>query len=155
MRAPLLDQELAEFCSMMPSRLKIRRGVTKYALRQAAIPWLPNDIIGRAKQGFMFPVAYWLDGAMLRRILDCLLRSPLVSEGWIEREGIERLLSEHKQRQVDHHVRIWMLLNLDVWFRMYVEGESSEWLSEAFLAKNEMPFESPGGYEGHNIEAGF
>ena len=126
MRAPLLDHELAEFCMTMPAHLKIRRGVTKYATRQAARKWLPADIFNRRKQGFMFPVAYWMNSKALKAIRTSLLHGPLVTEGWIEPSGVERLISEHQQHRADHHVRIWMLLNLDTWFRIYVERQQFE-----------------------------
>lgn len=121
MRAPLLDNELAEFCMTMPAHLKIRRGVTKYAIRQAARKWLPADIVDRPKQGFMFPVAYWMNSKALNDIRKSLLHGPLVTEGWVEPSGVNRLVLEHQQHRADHHVRIWMLLNLDTWFRIYVQ----------------------------------
>jgi asparagine synthase (glutamine-hydrolysing) len=124
MRAPFLDHRLAEFCLMMPTHLKIRRRTTKYAMRQAARKWLPANIIKRSKQGFMFPVAYWLNAETLGLIRESLVDSPLVTEHWIEQTGVERLLSEHSQHRADHHVRIWMLMNLDAWFRIYVDGEA-------------------------------
>jgi asparagine synthase (glutamine-hydrolysing) len=124
MRAPFLDHRLAEFCLMMPAHLKIRRGITKYAMRQAARKWLPANIIKRSKQGFMFPVAYWLNAETLGLIRESLVDGPLVTGGWIEQTGVERLLSEHNQHRADHHVRIWMLMNLDAWFRIYVDGEA-------------------------------
>jgi asparagine synthase (glutamine-hydrolysing) len=126
MRAPFLDHRLAEFCLMMPAHLKIRRGITKYAMRQAARKWLPANIIKRSKQGFMFPVAYWLNDRVLNDIRTSLLQGPLVKQNWIEPAAVERLASEHRQRRTDHHVRIWMLLNLDAWFRIYVERELNE-----------------------------
>jgi asparagine synthase (glutamine-hydrolysing) len=126
MRAPFLDHRLAEFCLTMPAHLKIHRGITKYAMRQAARKWLPASIIKRPKQGFMFPVAYWLNDKVLEKIRASLLQGPLVTQGWIEPEGVERLVSEHRQKRADHHVRIWMLLNLDAWFRIYVQREFSE-----------------------------
>jgi len=126
MRAPLLDHKLAEFCLSMPAHLKIRHGRTKYAMRQAARSWLPGDIIKRPKQGFMFPVAYWLNGNVLDAIRASLLQGPLIKEDWIEHAGVERLISEHRQRRCDHHVRIWMLLNLDAWFRIYIERKQFE-----------------------------
>jgi asparagine synthase (glutamine-hydrolysing) len=126
MRAPLLDHELAEFCMTMPAHLKIRRGVTKYAMRQAALKLLPNEIVHRRKQGFMFPVAYWMNSKALKAIRTSLLDGPLVTEGWVEPSGVERLISEHQQHRADHHVRIWMLLNLDTWFRIYVERQQFE-----------------------------
>jgi hypothetical protein len=73
----------------------------------------------------MLPIAYWLDNQTLDIIRASLTQSRLVTEGWIERSAIEKLLSEHKLRRADHHVRIWMLMNLDAWFRIYWEGEKA------------------------------
>jgi asparagine synthase (glutamine-hydrolysing) len=125
-RSPLLDHELAEFCATMPPRLHARGRVTKYALRKAASGLLPTEIIGRPKQGFMFPVAYWLTDQRLPEIRRQLLRGPALRNGWIRAEAVDRLCAEHLAHRADHHVRIWMLLNLDAWYRIYLEGEAAD-----------------------------
>jgi asparagine synthase (glutamine-hydrolysing) len=122
LRAPLLDPELAEFCASMPVHLKIRRGTTKYALRAAARPLLPNAILARKKQGFQFPVAHWFAGAALEHIGRTLGSGPLVQAGWVRLAAVEELLREHRMRRVDHHVRIWMLMSLDAWYRIAFQG---------------------------------
>jgi asparagine synthase (glutamine-hydrolysing) len=124
LRAPLLDNELADYCLAMPAGLKIRDGVTKYALRRAAEGRLPEEIIRRDKQGFMFPVASWLNGDTAARIVSQLSAGPLVRSGWIDPLAPGTLMAEHEAHRHDHHVRIWMLLNLDAWYRIYIEGES-------------------------------
>jgi asparagine synthase (glutamine-hydrolysing) len=124
-RAPLLDVPLAELCLAMPARLRIRGTVTKYALRRAAQPWLPTSLLRRAKQGFMFPVAYWLAGERLRDVAATLRAGPLLREGWVEAPAIDRLIEEHAARRADHHVRIWMLMSLDAWHRIYLGGEQA------------------------------
>jgi len=122
-RAPLLDHHLAEFTARMPARLKAYRGRTKIALREAVRDWLPPTIVSRPKQGFMFPVAFWLDERRLRSVRDSLAEGPLVDAGWIRADAIDRLAAEHLGRRADHHVRLWMLLNLDAWYRIYVNDE--------------------------------
>jgi asparagine synthase (glutamine-hydrolysing) len=122
LRSPLLDDRLADYCFSMPSDLKIRHGLTKYALRRAAEGRLPPEIIAREKQGFMFPVASWLNGKTADHLVDRLAGGPLVREDWIRPEAPRRLMAEHQARRADHHVRIWMLLNLDAWYRIYVDG---------------------------------
>src|SRR5918994_326962 len=124
-RSPLLDHKLAEFCATMPPRLHARGRVTKYALRKAASGLLPNEIIRRPKQGFMFPVAYWLTDQRLPEIRGRLIRGPAVRNGWVRAEAVDRLCAEHAAHRADHHVRIWMLLNLDAWSRIYLEGEAT------------------------------
>jgi len=79
----------------------------------------------------MLPVAYWLQGSSLDRVRDTLEEGPLVREGWIAPGAAARLTAEHAQGRADHHVRLWMLLNLDVWSRMYFNlGGSGEWPAE-------------------------
>jgi asparagine synthase (glutamine-hydrolysing) len=126
LRAPLLDHELAEFCGSMPARLKIRRGSTKHALRAAAGRILPPSIVDRAKQGFMFPMAFWMDAENLAGTRAQLTGGPLVREGWIRAEAVDRLIDEHLRKRADHHVRIWMLLNLDVWHRAFFSGSPAQ-----------------------------
>jgi len=123
LRAPLLDHELAEFTAAMPARLKLRHGTTKWAMRQVAGDLLPAEIVARPKQGFMFPVAHWLNEDTAGDHRASLLSGPLVGAGWIEPAAIEGLFTEHLASRVDHHVRIWMLLNLEAWFRIYLVGE--------------------------------
>jgi asparagine synthase (glutamine-hydrolysing) len=125
-RSPLLDVELAEFCLAMPPALRIRRGTTKYALRQAARPWLPPALLRRGKQGFMFPVAYWLNGDALAAVRERLLGGPLVAEAWIRPDAVDALLAEHGRRRADHHVRIWQLASLDAWHRIYIGGSAPD-----------------------------
>jgi asparagine synthase (glutamine-hydrolysing) len=129
-RSPLLDTRLAEYCMSMPARLRIRGHVTKYGLRQAARPWLPASLLRRGKQGFMFPVAYWLDAGTLHSLRRQLRAGPLVREGWIRGEAIDRLVDEHARRHSDHHVRIWQLASLDAWHRLYLGGTQLEQLEQ-------------------------
>jgi asparagine synthase (glutamine-hydrolysing) len=124
-RSPLLDHQLAEFCASMPPELHARGSVTKYALRKAASGLLPEGIIRRPKQGFMFPVAYWLSDQTLPAIRRSLVQGPAVRNGWIRADAVERLCSEHLAHRADHHVRLWMLLNLDAWSRIYLDNEAA------------------------------
>src|SRR5258706_16282456 len=54
-RAPLVDYELVELASRMPSHLKVRGISMKYLLKKAVAPWLPKEVIKRKKRGFRAP----------------------------------------------------------------------------------------------------
>jgi asparagine synthase (glutamine-hydrolysing) len=125
-RSPLLDVELAGVCLAMPARLRVRRGRTKVGLRRVAAGWIPPALLRRGKQGFMFPVADWLDARTLEGVSAHLLGGPLVRERWIRAEAVTALAREHAGRRVDHHVRLWQLMSLDSWHRQYLGGESHE-----------------------------
>jgi asparagine synthase (glutamine-hydrolysing) len=119
-RSPLLDTRLAEICFAMPAHLRASRGRTKVALRRAAADWIPDVLLRRSKQGFMFPVAEWLDGPALQVVRDHLLHGPLVRDAWIRGDAVESLVTEHAARRDDHHVRLWQLMSLDAWHRSFL-----------------------------------
>jgi asparagine synthase (glutamine-hydrolysing) len=124
LRSPLLDHELVEYLAAFPSQLKIRGGELKYILRRLAAEYLPRDIVQRDKQGFMFPIAYWFRHERYAQLRDLLLECHFVREGIFRREAVLRLLEEHRNGRSDHHVRLWMLLNLALWHQIYVQGTS-------------------------------
>ncbi|HSK76771.1 MAG TPA: asparagine synthase (glutamine-hydrolyzing) [Thermoanaerobaculia bacterium] len=125
-RSPFLDHRLAEFVATLPAEMKMRGKTLKYLLRKVAEPYLPESILKRPKQGFMFPLGYWMKGPLLPVLQHLLGQSVLVEEGIFRREPILRLVAEHVAHRADHHVRLWMILNVEVWYRMYVRGEPLE-----------------------------
>ena len=125
-RSPFLDHRLAEFVATLPAEMKMRGKTLKYLLRRVAEPYLPESILKRPKQGFMFPLGDWMKGPLLPVLQHLLGQSVLVEEEIFRREPIERLVAEHVAHRADHHVRLWMILNVEVWYRMYVRGEPLE-----------------------------
>ncbi|UCG22692.1 MAG: asparagine synthase (glutamine-hydrolyzing) [Chloroflexota bacterium] len=120
-RSPYLDHELVTYLAALPSRMKIRDRKLKYALREVAKDYLPERIIDRGKQGFMFPVAYWFQTRFYSFIRDYLLDSYFVRDGLFRRDSVLRLVEDHRNRRVDNHVRLWMLMNLEIWHQIYIE----------------------------------
>jgi asparagine synthase (glutamine-hydrolysing) len=134
-RAPFLDHTLMEWGASLPSDLKIRGRTTKRLLRQLAGRYLPEAIVKRQKHGFGFPVAYWFRGPLFPLIRGWLVDSVLIKSGYFRRAYIEQLLQEHRTGQVDHHVRLWMLLNLDLWHQLYIDGVPVECLMKRLRAR--------------------
>lgn len=168
-RSPLLDHEVAEFAARLPVRAKVRGRRLKYLLRRVAERRLPEQISRRPKRGFMFPIAYWLQGELSDLTRAVLRGSRFAEEGYFDADSVETLLDEHEAGKVDHHHRLWMLLNLDMWFRHYLDGEGVDPLVErlrrqrrdAGPAGAEVPVArrtrvdpEAGGRIGHEAEAG-
>jgi hypothetical protein len=40
--------------------------------------------------------------------------------------AVKRVFQEHRAKHRDHYDRIWRLLNLELWFRVFLEGEPHE-----------------------------
>ena len=122
-RSPFLDHRLAEFVATLPTDLTMRGKTLKYLLRKVAEPYLPESILRRPKQGFMFPLAYWMKGPLLPVMRRLLRDAAVLEEGIFQREAVERLLAEHLADKADHHVRLWLILNVEVWFRLFIRRE--------------------------------
>ncbi len=129
-RSPFLDHELVEYLACFPSKLKIKGRQLKYILRRFTENLLPKEILARKKQGFMFPVAYWFRNELYPFIEQQLTQSFFVREGIFQKSEVVRLLEEHRANKVDNHVRLWMLLNMEIWHQLYIERSSLETVEE-------------------------
>jgi asparagine synthase (glutamine-hydrolysing) len=132
-RSPFLDHTLVEYMASYPSNMKIRNGELKYALRKLAVEFLPDQIVNRDKQGFMFPIAYWFKNDLYNFLKRFMMDSIFVKEGIFKRERVMHLIDEHRSNKMDHHVRLWMLLNLQIWFMLYIDQCTVEEVEERML----------------------
>lgn len=129
-RSPYLDHHLVEFVARFPPTLKIRGRTLKYILRELGEDYLPPAIVQREKQGFMFPIAYWFQNELGSFTHDYLSDSHLVASGLFRKEKVLQLLQEHVQQQRDNHVRLWMLLNIEVWHQLYIQEKPLDEVKE-------------------------
>jgi asparagine synthase (glutamine-hydrolysing) len=125
-RAPLIDYKVVEFAATLPTNLKLKGNNLKYLLRQVATRYLPEDVTKLKKQGFRFPLGIWFRTELKDFLLNLFNQSRFVELGLFEKSYIDQLLAEHMSGKVDHNYRIWVLLNLEYWYRMYFEGETVE-----------------------------
>ncbi len=129
-RSPFLDHELVEFLAKVPGNIKVQNSQPKHLMRKLAVDYLPAPILNREKQGFMLPIAYWFRTDLFPLVSQTLENSHFVKEGLFRKENIQQLLGEHRSNRHDHHVRLWMLLNLELWHQIYIEGVEQEDLAD-------------------------
>lgn len=118
-RSPLLDQELVEFATGIPSELKIKGGETKYILKKALEGFVPREILYREKQGFGVPIEAWINRELREGIRETLLDKNSLGRKLFDRSYIEVLLSEHSSGRRDHSHAIWALFMLEKWQARY------------------------------------
>jgi len=122
-RVPFLDHVLVEFAASIPARFKTRGLEGKIILKAAVEDLLPESIIYRRKLGFPTPWSGWLAGPQLDLIEDLMMEPRSLARGLFKPERLRRLFAEHRARLVDHYDRIWRLLNLELWQRVFIDGE--------------------------------
>lgn len=129
-RVPFLDHMLVEFATRIPREVQIQGLAGKRILKKAMEDLLPHEIIYRPKLGFPTPWSGWLAGSRLETIRALLLEPRSLERGYFRREAIAKLFDEHRARHRDNYDRIWRLLNLELWHRVCLEGESHEEAAE-------------------------
>jgi asparagine synthase (glutamine-hydrolysing) len=122
-RVPFLDHKLVEFTSSLPERLKLNRWTTKYVLRQSMKGVLPEQILTRPKMGFPVPIGAWFRGAYANVLDEYVLSSRAVERGIYNVDAVRTLVNEHRAGLDNHTERLWSLVNLEMWFRRFIDGE--------------------------------
>jgi asparagine synthase (glutamine-hydrolysing) len=121
-RVPFLDHVLVEFAARLPERFKLSGLTTKRILREAARDLLPASILSRPKMGFPVPFAGWAAGAWHDVVRQVLLDPRTLRRGLVSGPAVEALLRHHAAGQANHGEAIWGLLNLELWYRTFVDG---------------------------------
>jgi len=122
-RVPFLDHVLVEFTSRIPASYLIQGLSGKHVLKLAVEDLLPRSIVHRRKMGFPTPWAHWLAGPQVDELERLLLESRTLERGLIERDAARKLFAEHRAGRRDNGNRIWRLLNLETWQRVFIDGE--------------------------------
>jgi asparagine synthase (glutamine-hydrolysing) len=130
-RSPFMDHEIAEFAARLPVRLKVRGRSLRYIQMRLAERYLPEPLLRRPKQGFSSALPYMLRDEYRLLFGLFLADSHLAREGVFRQPKIDQLLHEHLTGKSDHGNRLWLLLNSEVWYRMFIEGIDVEKLTEA------------------------
>lgn len=123
-RVPFLDHELLEFAIKIPTHYSVRGLAGKFILKQGVEDLLPEAVIYRKKMGFPTPWEHWLTGPQLDTVEKILLASRSTDRRLFHPQAISRIFSEHRKRTRDHSNRIWRLLNLEIWQRVFLDGEA-------------------------------
>jgi asparagine synthase (glutamine-hydrolysing) len=122
-RVPFLDHVLVEFAARIPAHYSIQGFSGKQILKLAVEDLLPPSIIYRQKMGFPTPWAYWLAETQLGELERMLLEPRTLERGLIEGDTVRKLFAEHRAARRDNGDRIWRLLNLETWQRVFLDGE--------------------------------
>jgi len=127
-RVPFLDHKLVEFAAQLPDSWKLSGWTTKRVLRESMNGVLPASILRRPKMGFPVPFASWTRGPWSPLASDVLLDRRSTERGLLDARAVASLLRGHARGTMDGGDRIWSLLNLELWFRTFIDGDGVQTL---------------------------
>lgn len=142
-RVPFVDHELVEFASSIPIKYKMKwksalhqgralftsgfnasenLDYSKYILRKLGAKLLPDEIVKRRKKGFPVPLDNWINNGMIEHAKEILLDSRTSNRGIFRHSELENLLNNDQRLDYDFWgKKIWMLMNVEIWFREFID----------------------------------
>jgi asparagine synthase (glutamine-hydrolysing) len=128
-RVPFLDHKLVEFAATLPDNWKLAGWTTKRVLRASMKGVLPESILNRPKMGFPVPIGRWTRGRWNDVARDVLLDRRSRERGLIDPPAVDAMLQGHAAGRIDAGDRIWSLLNLELWYRTFIDHQGIQTLS--------------------------
>lgn len=108
-RPPLLDPDLVSWGMALPASAKLRGGVGKRVLRDAAAPLLPAALLKRSKRGFAADISGQFRAAA-PEIRARLTGGPMAESGLFDAQALGRLVDQHASGKLNNTQVIWNLL---------------------------------------------
>lgn len=116
-RTPFLDVEVAEAALRLPDRMKIRKGMGKWLLREWLARHLPESKPLSRKRGFTVPVGHWIAGRA-KTLGPLVAAQPGVAE-ICRPESVKRVFAGEGKRA---DLAAWVLLFYALWHRRHILG---------------------------------
>ncbi|QSE98449.1 asparagine synthase (glutamine-hydrolyzing) [Fulvivirga lutea] len=116
-RVPLLDHNLVEFTLNLDEKLKIKKGIKKYLLKQVLYDYVPESYFNRPKWGFSIPLERWLSTS-LKYLLDEYLSKEVVEDcGIVNWEIVRDIKTQFFSGRVFLYNRLWALILIHKWIK--------------------------------------
>ncbi len=135
-RVPFLDNDLVDFATKLPVRLKLgnldevlrinenepgtktriffnKTNDGKLLLRRMMERHIPHEVTQREKQGFSAPDASWFKGESIEFVKRRLCTPNAAIYQFLDFAAVQPLLAEHFEGRLNRRLLIWSLVNID------------------------------------------
>lgn len=136
LRVPFLDKEVFRVASVLPSKLRVNRHNTKYALRQAAARHMPIETAEKEKLGFPVPTRVWLRDEKYYNIVKEEFRSP-TAQKFFNIDILLNWLDDHYEGVADTSRKVWAIYVFLVWYKQYFGEVTQSDISDEALIEAE------------------
>ena len=114
-RVPFLDRKVFDVARTIPTKYKVNKQNTKYAMRMAAHKYLPDMVAEKKKLGFPVPIRIWLKDEKYYNIIKKAFNSEAANK-YFNTSELMKYLDDHKAGKADNSRKIWTVYMFLVWY---------------------------------------
>lgn len=119
-RYPYLSNNLIDYVSALPEKLRYNGIQNKPLLRKVAEKYLPSEILKMPKRGFSFPLAHFIKTEPKVRAFILENLNSLKKRNFFKPEVIDEWWNNQKNEY--DCVKIWQLVTFELWYQKYFEN---------------------------------
>lgn len=123
-RPPLVDHKVVEFAFSIPAKYKIHGLQSKYVFKKAMETLLPHEVIYRPKAPFGAPLRSWVKNGLEVLMRDLLSEERIKRRGYLNPAYVQKIIADDRAGQQDNAHRIWALLTLEMWFKIFLDDKA-------------------------------
>jgi asparagine synthase (glutamine-hydrolysing) len=71
------------------------------------------------------PIAAWFRGPFRPLVHELVLSDRARARGIFRPDAVGEMVAAHEAGRADHAQRLWSLMNLELWHRLFVDGEAA------------------------------
>jgi asparagine synthase (glutamine-hydrolysing) len=121
-RVPYLDFRLVEYIASLPLDQKVRNGVTKIVLRNAAKGIIPESIRCRMdKMGFVTPEEIWMRETLCPLVLDVLGSDSFRARPYWRADEVMTDYRAFVEGKSAYSPEVWRILCTEIWLRKFFD----------------------------------
>lgn len=117
-RVPFLDRKVFEVARHIPTKYKVNKQNTKYAMRMAAHRHLPDIVAEKKKLGFPVPIRIWIKDEKYYNMIKKAFTSKAASI-FFNTDVLMKYLNDHKEGKADNSRKIWTVYMFLVWYNNF------------------------------------
>ena len=122
LRVPFLDKKVMELAEQIPTRCRVTKDATKYAMRIAALKACPPQTANKDKLGFPVPIRVWLKEDKYYDYVKGYFTSADAAQ-FFNTDELVSLLDVHRSGKYDYSRKIWTVFTFLVWYEIYFRSE--------------------------------
>ena len=117
-RCPFLDKNVMEVASQIPTKFRVNKENTKYAMRLAANRKIPSAAANKKKLGFPVPIRVWLREASYYNKVKSAFTNDTAKK-YFDTVKLVELLDNHRSNKADNSRKIWTIYMFLIWYDEY------------------------------------